>query len=261
MIIDWIYPLFLDVCSANSFTTRLQHQSRFIPQPPNLELKPIDVRVHQIQRERRAHTMAPISRISGPISTPRGKMFATAAAPVENQPNPYSKIPYEHPDEDHGPIIVKVRYNPQAGGVPSEDAIRKAIGHQIFDRRARKDPIIVNFLQQNPLSNSITTQPSRFFPPTPHPSHRPLPRKIDHLVQIPKPFINQSRVPPAHRTQLTRRKRSPIRTHRDQPKGFFFAALTEEKLFERKCPMMFVSFRIEQNKSSNGYSTTTIRDQ
>ena len=219
MIIDCICPLVLDVCSANSFTTRLQHQSRFIPQPPNLELKPINANVYRIQRERRAHTVAPISRISGPISTPRGKMFATAAAPAENQP---------YPNEHHGPIIIKVRYDPQAGGVPSEDAIRKAIGHQIFDRRARKDPIIVNFLQpnrqpqiqQSPLPNSITTQPSRFFPPTPHPSRRPLPRKIDHLVQIPKPFINESRALPVHRAQLIRRKRSPIRTYRDQPKGF-----------------------------------------
>lgn len=209
------------------------HQSRFVPQPPNLELKPINAHVQRIQRERRAHTMAPISRISGPIATPRGKMFATATAPSENQPNPVSKVRFEEPEEDPGPLIVKVRYNPQAGGVPSEDAIRKVIGHQLFDRRARKDPIIVDFLQPNrpaqiqqnpPLSNSINTRPSRLFPRTPHPSQRSLTPQPDHFVPIPKPLIHQSRAPPAHRTQLTRRKKSPIRTiHREQPKGFFFS--------------------------------------
>ena len=186
----------------------------------------INSRLHRalpdrIQKERRAHTVAPISRISGPLPTLKAQMFATTTAPSENPANQSSKIVHEHLDDVEAPIVVKVRYDPQAGGKPSEDAIRKAIGQQIFDRRARKDPIIVNFfqpnipfqiptrLQPNPLPTSVTSRTSRFT--------RPLHHRNDHLVQTPQPSINQSRAPPLRKTRFAH----PIRTQRVQAKGFF----------------------------------------
>lgn len=228
------------MCSANVLTTRLENPVRSIFQQPNLATRPtrcvmplINSRLHRalpdrIQKERRAHTMAPISRISGPIPTLKANMFATTIVPSDNQIDPSSKIDYENLDDGNAPIVVKVRYDPQSGGKPSEDAVRHAIGQQLFDRRGRKDPIIVNFvppnipiqmpnrIQQNPLPTTAISQTSRFAPPLPHPSVRPLRHKNDHSVQTAQPFINQSRALPLRKTRLAHQNRNPTRV---QSKG------------------------------------------
>ena len=98
----------------------------------------------RIRHERRAHTMAPLSRISGPSSTPKARMFATPFVPA--------KLPRSHREltDDDTPIVVKVRYHADAGGPPSEHVVRQAIDEQFhrqrWNRRRKHEPLIVNFL-------------------------------------------------------------------------------------------------------------------
>ena len=99
-----------------------------------------------VRRERRAHTMAPLSRISGPSLTPKAKMFATPFVPA--------KLPRSHREltDDDTPIIVKVRYHADAGGPPSELVVRQAIDDQLqqqrWNRRRKHEPLVVTFLGQ-----------------------------------------------------------------------------------------------------------------
>ena len=177
-----------------------------------------DIVTDRIQRERRSHTMAPLARISGPSSTPQAKMFATITAPTDKP----TKKSHHSIDED-APIIVKVRYDPQAGGRPTDDAVRKAINQQIFDQKPRKEPIVLNFfeqrnahshIRQHPLPTRITLPSSRTFPSVPHPFLR---NRSTHVVQSAKPSHTQSIQIP----RLSNRHRNPTRTSRVPPTGFF----------------------------------------
>jgi len=181
----------------------------------------------QIQKERRAHTMAPLAHISGPSSTPQAKMFATPAAPSDNTANrsqQFSRISRGRSDmgtiDEDAPIIVKVRYDPQTGGRPTEDAVRKALNQQRFDQKMRTEPIVLNFfeqknahpqIRQNPLSTRITLPSSRPLPSVSHPFLR---NRSAHPVRTSNSFVNQ---PP----QLSNRYKNSTRTGRVHPTGFF----------------------------------------
>ena len=106
----------------------------------------------RIHRERRAHTIAPLRRIAGPSCTPQAKMFATPFAPVHLLAVQSS---LELTDDDERPLIVKVRYDADAGARPSERAVRQAIDEQLQEQqqqranqRMKHEPLIVNFLGQ-----------------------------------------------------------------------------------------------------------------
>ena len=109
--------------------------------------------------------MAPLTRISGPSVPPQSKLFASLIAPSDTRI--LSKTPVKHrveqiDDDEDTPIFVKVRYNPEVGGMPSEEAVRRAIDQQLqqSNRRRREEPIIVNFLEQTKIP-----QVQRHFPP------------------------------------------------------------------------------------------------
>jgi len=154
-------------------------------------------RVHdQIQRERRAHTMAPMSRITGPSLLVTGNLFASTIAPSDartiNTSQPaqensntinYGDIENDNEDdddddeeegededeedeeeEDDGPIIVKVRYDPTAGGPPPEDLIRQAVDNQLKAKSNSKqtaEPIVLNFLDKVQIPNDKAIVTSR----------------------------------------------------------------------------------------------------
>ncbi len=157
-----------------------------------------------IQRERKAHTMAPSTRILGPSSNLGSNMFASTSAPSDAQMmksshvtqatsntklNSYSQSVSEmadavgdnhkeeeeeedynydddDDDDDDAPIIVKVRYDPDAGGPPSEDIIRQAVDKQLKQQSGPKmtnDPIVLNFLKRptQPQVSSILVRPQQ----------------------------------------------------------------------------------------------------
>jgi hypothetical protein len=163
----------------------------------------------RIQKERRAHTMAPLPRILGPSTVPKSKLFANIVAPTDAQAiKPTTKIPkitpISHPtpdvemSDDNTTVIIKVIYDPAAGAPPSEDTVLRAIDNRLISRsnkNNKKHPIILNLLEQNIQSklpnlqqsssvrissysshqnhfpSSKTSQPSRPFPPLPPKRH------------------------------------------------------------------------------------------
>jgi hypothetical protein len=143
-----------------------------------------------IQKERRSHTMAPLVRIVGPSSTITTQTFASTAAPSDAQTvkpsnatqiisnatdNLYAQLnaemadatnndyevdvignnqedDEEEEDDDDTPLIVKVQYDPDAGGPPSEDAIRQALDNKLKGQsrpRNANEPIVLNFLNHS----------------------------------------------------------------------------------------------------------------
>ncbi|CAF0735294.1 unnamed protein product [Rotaria sp. Silwood1] len=140
-----------------------------------------------IRRERKAHTVAPLTRISGPISSVKSNMFATIAAPIDSQTMKQSSLTqtipnetmnyypqpgmemnnfmnggYAQEEDDNAPIIVKVRYDPEAGGLPSEEAIRQMVNNRLRDQSNNNfmnDPIVLNFTN-NTISSTIPQGPT-----------------------------------------------------------------------------------------------------
>lgn len=54
--------------------------------------------------------------------------------------------------DDDATVIVRVRYDPETGAPPSEEAVREAVNNQLMQRigpNRKKDPIIVDFMRQN----------------------------------------------------------------------------------------------------------------
>jgi hypothetical protein len=188
------YDVHFYLGTANSVAARPNHQefpssrqsnNEVIPAKravPLINSRPCGTLHDRIQRERRAHTMAPLARISGPSSTPKANLFATITAPVQSHrlSPEFSKISYGKSDiertDDDTPIFVKVRYDPRMGVVPSDDAVRKAISHHISDRNRRRDPIIVDFSKPNkqtkllkPIPHRVSFQLSSTVPSVSHP--------------------------------------------------------------------------------------------
>jgi hypothetical protein len=162
----------------------------------------------RIQRERRAHTMAPLTRISGPSSSPKAKMFASIIAPSDSQAVKSTRPAREksktksashrkpavavNDDDDNAPIIVKVQYDPTTGVRPSEDAVQRAIAAQLKQRsneRSNKDPIVIN-----PAGQIIQPRmPIR--PPQPYIFNRPM---LPNQQTINRPLL---RMPPSSQQQ------------------------------------------------------------
>ena len=193
--------------TINSIAARSNHQefpsirqanNEVIPAKravPLINSRPSGTLHDRIQRERRAHTMAPLARISGPSSTPKANLFATITAP--DQSNRLTSD-IERTNDDDTPIIVKVRYDARTGVLPSDDAIRKAIRHQISDRNRKKDPIIVDFSKPNketkllkPIPHRVSLQPSSTFPSVSRPPQSFQRYLKNPPVQAPKPTINR----------------------------------------------------------------------
>ncbi|CAF4562926.1 unnamed protein product, partial [Rotaria socialis] len=148
-----------------------------------------------VQRERKAHTMAPLTRISGPSSSVKASMFANITAPSDSQAmkssiltqatastvadshvqsvvetngnvtddNYENEEEEEDDDDDEDPIIVTVRYDPEAGALPPEDAIRQAVNNKLkgqSDKKKINDPIIFDFINHG-ARPQISQQPIR----------------------------------------------------------------------------------------------------
>jgi hypothetical protein len=225
-------------------TTRSNNQDSSSSQQSNSEIIPakratplINSRSHgtlhdRIQRERRAHTMAPLTRISRPNSSLQAKLFATTTVPIDNPLNK-SQISYEKSDiemtDDDTPIIVKVRYDSQAGVLPTEAAIRQAIDHQIFDRRKEKDPIVLNFFGQNKQSQLSKPFPTRVALQSScsisHPPNSFLRHKKTQPVQPPKPIINRRQNQSLQIPRLPNRNIISAWTNEVYPTGFFFSLI------------------------------------
>ena len=158
---------------------------------------------NHIQKERRAHTMAPSSRILGPCSMPAANMFASVVAPSDAQmmksvnskkaeilpemshSSPLTTVSTHvsnqtqdtcedtdatgedfdnDAEEDNAPIIVKVRYDPDAGGPPPEDFIRQTLNNQWngnSGQKINKDPIVLDFSGNQTLPNGLAKIPMR----------------------------------------------------------------------------------------------------
>ncbi|CAF1614029.1 unnamed protein product [Rotaria magnacalcarata] len=146
-----------------------------------------------IQRERKAHTMAPLTRISGPSSSVKASMFANTTAPSDSQAMKSSILTQttastvadshfqpavetndnvtddnyendEDDDDDEAPIIVTVRYDPEAGAPPPEDAIRQAVNNKLkgqSDKKKTHDPIIFDFINHG-ARPQISQQPINY---------------------------------------------------------------------------------------------------
>ncbi|CAF0773843.1 unnamed protein product [Rotaria sordida] len=140
-----------------------------------------------IRRERKAHTMAPLTRISGPISSVKSNMFANIAAPNIAPPMKSSSLTqivpnnaygfYSQPGiemngavdnrygggDDNAPIIVKVRYDPATGGPPPEATIRQLINNRLqthSNKNFASEPIILNFSDDN-INSLVPQGPTR----------------------------------------------------------------------------------------------------
>jgi hypothetical protein len=179
--------------------------------------------------------MAPLLQISGPSSTPQAKLFASIPAPIDNYTNKLNhptekmlKNSFQKPDiertEADTPVIVKVRYDPQTGVLPSEDAVRKAIDKNIFHNKIKNNPIVIDFSGQNIQSqlpnhfpSRIPPKPSRTFPSAPHPF---LHKKNTHSEQAPKPFIKKQEIQSRKIPQLPKRKINSSRINKSNSKGF-----------------------------------------
>lgn len=134
--------------------------------------------------------MAPQTRLPGPIVKISSQLFASAAAPSASRVQSQMNLEDEFNDDyDQAPIVVKVRYDPQIHGKPSEEAVRQAIGHQLrqINGRGEKEPIVVNFLGK---TNPLQTQPFPHIPPRPviyRPASYPLPKIQPDYSYFPKP--------------------------------------------------------------------------
>ncbi|UJR13524.1 hypothetical protein I4U23_000538 [Adineta vaga] len=137
---------------------------RSVPLPSSYSVTNIHDR---IQRERKAHTMPPLAHIVGPSTSPKAKLFASIVAPVDTQAGKSTIVTQDvvstrtsicskrsevEMTDDDATVIVKVRYDPESGGPPSEDTVRQAIDNQLIQRSGlnkKKEPIVVNFIGQN----------------------------------------------------------------------------------------------------------------
>jgi hypothetical protein len=182
-----------------------------------------------IQRERRAHTTAPLTRILGPIPTPKANMFASIVAPSDNRTvkssyvrpempittvNPYSKPAVEmldvtddnhddDDDDDDAPIIVKVRYDAETGVLPSEEAIRQVVDDQLRAQSGQKktnDPIVLNYFDRT-LQPQILRMPVR--PQQQQLLNRPA---LSFSQPTNRPFFRASGSPQQHNLQLIQRE-------------------------------------------------------
>lgn len=177
----------------------------------------------RIQRERKAHTMAPAARISGPHATLQSKLFANINAPIDNLTQQITKSDVVMADDD-APIIVKVRYDPLTGVKPSEEAVRKAIDNQMLNNISSKEPIVMNFVGQNiqpqvlkSFSFGKSPQPSYNFPPKPssflhNTNIRP--------EQLRKPSVNHQSIQPLKVPQLPNRNIHVPLTNGSNSTGF-----------------------------------------
>jgi len=244
------FSLYLDL--TNLFPTHFSNQDQLTSRQSSLERIPakhstlshnsrsLNSLYDRIQRERKAHTIAPLARISGPSSSPQAKMFATINPPTDNQINRsnHSQISNQKSDiemtDDNTPIIVKVRYDPQTGVRPSEDAVRKALDNQIFDRKTEKNPIVLHFfgqnsqlqlsnrMQQNSFPSGIPLQSSRTSLSMPHPF---LYDKNIRPVQPPKPFINHQKIQSLQIRRLPNRNISSLSTNESARTGLLFTLI------------------------------------
>ncbi|CAF2335899.1 unnamed protein product [Rotaria sp. Silwood2] len=213
------------------------NQNRLLSRQTSLELKPNTDNISpqgstslansysagdlydSIRRERKAHTMAPSTRISGPISAVKSNMFAKIAAPIDSQAmksssltqpisnetlNFYSQPGVEMngvvndgygPDEDdNAPIIVKVRYDPETGEPPSEEAIRQMINNRLQGQpngNFNNDPIVLNFTD-NTIRSSTSQESTR--PEQLYFNQSPLtaPSQVNHPnIRMPSPSQQQ----------------------------------------------------------------------
>jgi hypothetical protein len=220
--------------SANSFATRYSNHPRFISRQSSLETvstkhstplptsRSLGFLQDRIQKERKAHTMPPLPRISGPSSTPRAKLFASIIAPytaeafksdhqTQDTSISYPKSDIEMTTDDDTPIIVTVQYDPETGGRPSEVAIRQAVEHQLNQRSNpinKKDPVVLNFLKppiQPQLPIRFSQQQQVVYQPIPQrPSLRiatPTVQQLNSFLPstVPQPSRALSSLPFVHR--------------------------------------------------------------
>ena len=118
---------------------------------PLINSHSLETALDRIGRERRSHTMAPSTRILRPSSTLKAKLFASATAPIDSK-REISVRDDQHRENDDAPIIVKVRYDPNAGDRPSKDLVRLAIDRKLAqqsDRRINQESIVIDFLGQH----------------------------------------------------------------------------------------------------------------
>ncbi|CAF1479164.1 unnamed protein product [Rotaria sp. Silwood1] len=152
-------------------TSQNQTVKRFAPLSNSQSVGVLESR---IGKERRSHTMAPLSRILGPCATPKAKLFATTIAPTDAQTIKSNQIKQDdisdiqsiyntksdvdfinnyYDDDDEGPpIIVKVQYDPQNDPPPDEDFIRQAVNDQLDqlpNNINHQEPIVFNFIGRN----------------------------------------------------------------------------------------------------------------
>ena len=155
--------------------------------------------------------MAPLTRIVGPSSTPTASLFASTVAPSDakamksaqqNQSKPDTTVStlskpmvirndvttdddhqYDETDAtaddydddadgDDTPLIVKVRYDPDAGAPPSEDLIRQAVDNRLKGSsgpRTGNDPLILDFRNDTvpPSAPQMLTRQQQSGPPPP----------------------------------------------------------------------------------------------
>ncbi|CAF1610360.1 unnamed protein product [Adineta ricciae] len=175
----------------------------------------------RMQSERRSHTMAPLTRIAGPSSSPRAKLFASATAPMDMHVPQSSAVTTQgiistrtsvcsrgsdvDTIDDDATVIVRVRYDPDIAPPPSEEAVREAINNQLMQRTGpnrKKEPIIIDFMRQNIQPNIPVRPPQPSFnrsvlPFQQRPSLRiPIAPQQLRLQQNPFPLPRPTRAPP-----------------------------------------------------------------
>ncbi|CAF0898023.1 unnamed protein product [Adineta ricciae] len=189
-----------------------------IPLPSSLSAGNVHDRM---QSERRSHTMAPFARITGPSSSPRAKLFASATAPMDVHVPQSSAVTTQGTistrtsicsrrsdadmTDDDATVIVRVRYDPDIAPPPSEEAVREAVNNQLMQRTGpnkKKDPIIVDFMRQNIQPNIPVRPPQPIFnrsvqPFQQRPSLRiPIAPQQLRLQRNPFPLPRPTRPPP-----------------------------------------------------------------
>ncbi|CAF4068333.1 unnamed protein product [Rotaria sordida] len=121
----------------------------------------------RIKKERKSHTMPPLSKILGPCSTPKAKLFASIIAPTDAQAikanqlaqnlsninSIYDSKSDRETIDDDTPIFVHVQYDPQTSSRPDQNIIRQTLNNQLFNQINKQEAIILNFLGPNIKAN------------------------------------------------------------------------------------------------------------
>ena len=237
-------------------------------------------RVHdQIQRERRAHTMAPMSRITGPSLLVTGNLFASTIAPSDartiNTSQPaqensntinYGDIENDNEDdddddeeegededeedeeeEDDGPIIVKVRYDPTAGGPPPEDLIRQAVDNQLKAKSNSKqtaEPIVLNFLDKVQIPNDKAIVTSR--QPVLNQSKPSIPQQSIQIQQQIPTSVSQSQLKQQNLSLLQQRHQQHQQFLQQQQK--YQQQLLEQQRLQQQQQQKLEQQKLQQQK-------------